>query len=723
MLAVTLMGASCAPGAKCKSNADCPAQNTCDSEAGACAPLTSPTPVTLTWLEGEGPVTLFPTSLAIREGDSVTVAVNVQRPQGVTGEAVLSLENVPDGLSSAVVTLTEGQSAGQLELKAARGANTGVFNAVVRAQVGANSYKAQLPVSVSPQGSLTVSIDTPSTTSYARAVVLLKVSVKDGVPEEVSLLKNTEPLAKLSDPFHYSWPVELEPEGKVLLVARAVVKGVPAYSAPRLVVVDRTPPTLVSQSVAPGSKTQTPGAVVTFTFSEPLKPDSVTADTLVVSQAASPTVHAEVSLEAGATQVTLTPPGGSWGYGEWTAQLLSTLTDRAGNPLSAVTSTFEVPHFLPVGDAVHSGFSPASAAAPSLAVGVDEKPVVAWQEADASRDRVYVSRWSGTEWTSLGGKPVDEGTTADEHARAPSVAMNAQGEPALVFHHFWDASSVLIESSQWVDGAWTPTEAYNYFHSVNTPATLPKLFLDSQNRFVLSWLQPPDNGQDPVALLWRGSKLDDTITKVNNAIATQYAVIGAYAVSPAFSGDELFVAHSAIPPSNDKKVLVRKSNASGGWEQVGVALDAVPNPCGSHGVAIVSDENNLPIVAWLEDSAVGTLEVSLFVSRWTGSAWQSMGVPVANVAYGDSDVSLVRCPSGALFLAYVSKTGGASRTMVAEWSSSQWVSRGSFLDGDTAANTPASRPVLTCSPGNKLYLAWQEQTASGSVVFVRKANE
>jgi hypothetical protein len=81
----------------------------------------------------------------------------------------------------------------------------------------------------------------------------------------------------------------------------------------------------------------------------------------------------------------------------------------------------------PLGGPLSAGASPSEAPSPSLRMGADGNPLVAWTE-QGTPTRVQVQQWTGNAWKSLGlVSRADAGLLAGREA----LALDAQGKVLL----------------------------------------------------------------------------------------------------------------------------------------------------------------------------------------------------------------------------------------------------------------------------------------------------
>ncbi len=246
------------------------------------------------------------------------------------------------------------------------------------------------------QASLTVTLTSPAApTVYTHGIVALQVVVTGGAPDGVELLKDSAVLVALSAPYQYSWDTSATPEGSYQLSARATKGDQRFTSEAHAVVVDRTPPTVVSRTPGPGGTNIFVDDPISVSFSKPLLPASVNTGSVLLMSGATP-VAATPSLSTDGKTLTLVHQGSLPVPATVTATLTSAVTDLAGNALASNAWSWSAPDWVTVGGAVNAvpGRSVETdfPNTPSLALDGTGKPVVALQESDGTATNIYVRR-------------------------------------------------------------------------------------------------------------------------------------------------------------------------------------------------------------------------------------------------------------------------------------------------------------------------------------------
>jgi hypothetical protein len=504
-----------------------------------------------------------------------------------------------------------------------------------------------------------IAITSPaSNPAYANGSLTLEATVQGGTPERVEFLVDGNSLAVLSSPpFRTSWNTAAAVEGEHVVIARTLsLFKAGAYTSRLTVIVDRTPPTLVSESPGLDESNIDARRLLSVVFSEPILPASVNASSVSLSADGGAVAHVSALSNDGKT-LTLTP--GAFAKPARLEATLNGLTDLAGNALPVTRLSWNVPQwFLIGGDPFAPGGVPLTGRV-ALRLDSHGNPVVAFGEGD-----VVALGWDGTTWKQLG-PAIDGGLSvygsrslALDGADSPVVALQSQdggtttgalfrlsasgweplgsdllpsntlsvfvdhleldasGNPTVSSSADWDAGagggSVVhqvsrLTGSSWVD-VFGPLSLY--------PSTEPIEFaLDAAGSAVVVYY-------------------DDTVRQVTvidpgrAELGGSIPIAGATTIGPTMvldaSGSPT-VAFSAYLAGPSREGAFVYGNTGGGWRPLGAAINAEPSPYDAHASSVALDGSGTPLLAVTQSNPVSTVRTDVY--RWTGSTWQLLGSP------------------------------------------------------------------------------------------------
>jgi hypothetical protein len=361
-----------------------------------------------------------------------------------------------------------------------------------------------------PAPSSAISITSPTGTIYVKSTVTFTLRFEGSTPATVDFVSDasTTPLATVGAPYTFTWDTTQVPEGPHQVIARATFGSAVVSSAPVTVIVDRTPPTLVTRTPLPNATNVDLTLPSVVTFSEPLLAATVTATTVQLSTG-STVVSSKMVLSADGKTITSSVTNRqAFALPATVQQTLSNgITDLAGNQLATTAWTWMAPLWISYGS-VNGG-------SPDLAF--DSKgglllTTTVERGAIGSGDyQVTVARHTGgTSWdTSFGTPQGPEGST---YVGGPSAILAATDDnPIVAWSQFDSSSPADIHVAKWTGSAWNQTFATLSAEQGNgTGATRPRLApAAAAGQFFVAWVENSQTYVSSVyAARWTGTSWD-----------------------------------------------------------------------------------------------------------------------------------------------------------------------------------------------------------------------
>lgn len=284
---------------------------------------------------------------------------------------------------------------------------------------------------------------------------------------------------------------------------------------------------------------------------------------------------------------------------------------------------------------------------PDIVLDNSGNPMVSWLEGETYRERLYVKYWNGSNWVQLGNTFLN--TTPEVGAIWHSLAIDGLGNPVVV----WSDWNRNIYVKRWTGSSWiqmgNPVNA-----STGGPATAPSIAIDNADSPIVSWLGTDGTNTFTYVSRWNGS----------------------------------------------------------GWEIMGDALDIRPDK--SNGFNRISIDNvGNPVVSWEEG-------YHTYVKRWNGSSWVQLGTYVESDSRRDFGHWLALDSSGNLFISLTGFTdSGGSVIRVMRFFYNSWQDLGGILD--VSESQSAVNSVLTTTSDDKPIVAWVELDSSNNRnIYVRQ---
>lgn len=287
---------------------------------------------------------------------------------------------------------------------------------------------------------------------------------------------------------------------------------------------------------------------------------------------------------------------------------------------------------------------------PSVAIGHDGNPYIAWTEERAGRTirDIYLKRWNGSSWVALGGSASDSGINGDgiDGGLGPSLAIGIDGNPFVLWTNFDGINLKRWNGSSWSQfGASAPSDGNIYFY---------------YNVFGRPKLAFAPNGTPFVA--W---------TEDGNG--------------------EHFV-----------KVIRPNANASA-WVGLGDSgSTGIISPGRVEGVSLAVGPDNNPVVAWgwqawdINDENFVAEPMEIYVKRWTGSAWvetysgSASGGGISNNADKSASPSIAVSSTGARVIAWSDDSRGGDNSEIYVRGSCYILTRNHTGNGADPAANPAN---------------------------------
>jgi Bacterial Ig-like domain len=569
---------------------------------------------------------------------------------------------------------------------------------------------------------ITLTITSPNATAYTKGTLTVQVGVSGGVPGSVTLLKNSVPLATLSAPYQYVWDTTTDPEGTYILTAKATrgagFNGAEEFtSGPRGVIVDRTPPSVVARTPAPGSSNVEQNDPALVTFSEPINP-STANDAAVSLIAGSSSVPKALSVSSDKKTLTIKPTGtlDPDNPVTLTASLTTAITDLAGNALSipADAWSWTLPVWWLIGGATINQDAGADASGPSLALDSSSQPVVAWAENKTGSPNVFVKRWTGSSWVLIGAG----GLGALGETTQPSLALNANNDPVVAYsENIGGIAQGFVK--RWNGTAWVLVGSGAVNQDSSKGAFDPSLKLDANGNPFVVWTEDGSpNNRNVFVKHWTGSSWTlvglGTINQDPNGISSRPTIALDAGNAPVVAWSEL---NGTTLVEN---AFVKRWNGSA-WALIGSGAINQDTGKSAYNPFLALDSSGSPIVASIEP---GDTRSNVFVRRWTGSVWARVGAGTLNQDTTLSGLNPVLAldASGNLFASWAeSYVRRPSNVYMKRWTGSAWVLVGSgSVHQDTSGR--ADHPSLAVNSSGKPIIALAEYPVNAYVVFVRRYN-
>jgi hypothetical protein len=355
---------------------------------------------------------------------------------------------------------------------------------------------------------------------------------------------------------------------------------------------------------------------------------------------------------------------------------------------------------------------PQPATNPSLAINNVGQPIVVLQEPDATSSNIYAKRFVADAWQPLTTTPLD--IVATRNADYPSLDLTSTGAPVVAWHEFNTVNSTNDIFVKRRDGStWTALGAA-LDRAVARDASYPSLKINSSGNPIVAWreLNAANTVYDILVKRW------DSTTSTWSFLGTTLNVAGS---ADSSNGPSLGLDSAGIPlvawGEQDGNIYVKKwDEATSTWTQLGTTLDNNVNDY-AYNPSLAVDSGGNPVVAWSEFT---TSNYNIYVKRWEGTAWVTLGSTLDKLVSNDADnASIALTSTGEPIVAWREYVGSDYNIYVKRWNGTTWLSVGSG-PVDKIAIRNADTPSLTLDSLNNPVVAWTEY--SGYNGYVKRWN-
>jgi len=464
-------------------------------------------------------------------------------------------------------------------------------------------------------------ITSPTSPTYTNQAITIRVSVQGTASGAVQLLRDGTSLATLSGPsYSFVWDTTQEAEGSYQLVAQTVEGGEIVMSPPVTVVVDRTPPTIVSSVPGPGATNVSLTDPIRVVFSEALASSSVTNSSVRLAfGSAAVNATATLATNSKTVEIAIADRSSLVLPGPMTETVATTIKDLAGNSFGGMMWTVSVPVWVDMGT-LEGGY-------PQMVLGAGGEPIVV-----TGSDTLRIARYSGgTSWDTNIPSPAAAG--ASQGIGTFGIAAGKNGD---LFVSWIEPSSVQL--ARWTGSVWDRS----WPSPAGGKAVNPAVGVTANNAPVVYWESDPQGNsyyyQSNVSA-WNGmgwtSLLGLPMGPCNSVpcrIVLDKSGFPAVEVNSslfrwsgsAWSGPSGYSLAALAVNAADQVVSAQDTETAlqvVALSSQGTLTNYVPvlpetvvriNPDESPQLAI--DGLNQPIVVWYNS-------VGLHVARWTGATW------------------------------------------------------------------------------------------------------
>lgn len=245
-----------------------------------------------------------------------------------------------------------------------------------------------------------------------------------------------------------------------------------------------------------------------------------------------------------------------------------------------------------------------SAAQPSLVLDSNNRPYVAWTERVGTTNNIYVKRWTGTAWAWVGGSAGIDFSLSNE-ATFPSLAIGSDNKPVIA----WTEENTTtfngnIYVKKLVGNTWTLVGTTAIDRSIANYALSPSLDLDSSNNPMVAWEEQLASGDSNIyTKRWNSTtsswiSLGNILDKVSSRPTSSPTLSIGTNNNPVVAWSEF-----DLPGSDTYDIYVKRWTGTT-WQSVSTGAVDVNLSNNAYSPSMVLNSANNPIVALQEYTGI-----------------------------------------------------------------------------------------------------------------------
>jgi hypothetical protein len=318
---------------------------------------------------------------------------------------------------------------------------------------------------------------------------------------------------------------------------------------------------------------------------------------------------------------------------------------------------------------------------PSLAIGPDGTPVVTWYDDSSGNREIYVRRWNGSSWVEIGNSSASGGGISDNSGSSyrPSVDIGPDGMPVVAWYDDSSGNEEIYvrhwNGSSWVEMGNSSASGGGISDNSNS-SYLPSIAIGPNGMPIVAWEDVVSTGNQEIYIRrWNGSAWTETgagsasgggISKTSGS-----SNVPSLAIGPDGAPVVAWMDNTTV----NREIYVRRWNGSA-WTEIGAGSASgggISNSSGGSGAAepsLTIGLDGMPIIAWFNHYQYN---FKIYIRRWNGSAWVEMDAGSASGG-GISDTggattpSLATGPGGAPIVAWKDDSSGYREIYVRRYS-------------------------------------------------------
>ena len=266
---------------------------------------------------------------------------------------------------------------------------------------------------------------------------------------------------------------------------------------------------------------------------------------------------------------------------------------------------------------------------PALAVNSFGNPIVAWVDDSSGNFEIYVRRWNGSAWVDMAGSASGGGISNNEGVSfTPSLAIGSDNNPIIAWQDD-SPGNIEIYVRRWNGSAWVEMAGSASGGGISNNdggSSAPSLAIGPDGNPIIVWDDDSSGNVDIYVRRWNGSAWVEMAGSASGGgISNNDGFSSSPSVTISPDGNPIIAWND--DSSGNVETYVRRWNGSAWVEMAGSASGGgiSNNPKPSIDPSIVMGFDGKPIIAWTDKSYIySDFSSEIYVRRWDGTTWGEM---------------------------------------------------------------------------------------------------
>ena len=363
----------------------------------------------------------------------------------------------------------------------------------------------------------------------------------------------------------------------------------------------------------------------------------------------------------------------------------------------------------------------------ALAVGPDNTLYAAWSDTSSGNNEIYLRHWDGAAWRELGGSASGGGISDNSGSSfSPSIAVAPDGRPWVAWHDRTPGAPEIYVR-RWSGTTWETVGANSAsgggISNNSGGSAFVDLQIDANGQAFATWTDDSSGNNEVYLRQWNGSAW---VALGGSASGGGVSNTATRSGRPALALSDGLPIVAWAETGIVGEIYLRRFNGSA-WIPLGnhsASDGGVSNTPGQSQYATIAyTVAGQPYVAWYDDTP-GQLEI--YAATLDGNQWvaagngAASGGGVSNTA-GESTEPKLAAASDNPFLVWQETTAADNEVYIRRLVGANWVEvgSGSASGGGLSNNDGDSNyPVAAVTAGGRLYVAWEDKSGGDYEIYI-----